>query len=396
MKYDFDAPVDRRGTDSLKWDGMRRYYGREDLMPFWVADMDFRTPPFILEALRERLSHEVLGYSVKSEAYFGSIVQWARERYGWAVEAKWIHFMSGVVPGLALAMQYFTREGDKILVMPPIYHPFHLLPTHNGREVVWSALDYEDGVYCFNVARFREDVKGCKLFFLCNPHNPAGKVWTTDELRLMAAICAEEGVVVCSDEIHADLTFAPHKHTPFATVSEAARMNSITYQAPSKAFNIPGMASAHCLIPNSSLRRGFYAYLDSNELADGTALAWRATTAAYTHGAEWLGQMLDYVWGNIQMVAQFCQQEMPQIRPVLPEASYLVFLDCRALGLSQSELEHFFCATAGVALNSGTIFGKEGAGFMRLNCGCPRAYLRQGLERIAAAINKNSKFACGM
>lgn len=387
IQYDFDTPVERRGTDSIKWDGMEPTYGRNDLMPFWIADMDFKTPPFIIDALRRRLDHEVLGYSLKNDAYFESIVRWNRYRYGFAVEREWIHFMPGVVPALAMALLFFTQKGDRVMVMPPIYHPFHLLPTWNEREVVWSALDYDDaGHYHFNEARFRHDIKGCRMLLLCNPHNPGGMVWKREELAVIADVCRSEGVLVCSDEIHADLTFKPHVHVPFASVSEAARMNSLTFQAPSKAFNLPGLGSAHCFVPSAELRVPFYEFLDHNELANGNLFCSIATTAAYSHGTDWLDQMLDYVAGNFRFVTDFCSAHLPAIRPIVPEASYLMFLDCRALGLKQPELEQLFIDKAHMALNSGTLFGREGEGFMRLNCGCPRRYLEQALAGLEKAV----------
>ncbi len=390
VQYDFDTPVERRGTGCIKWDGMEPFYGRNDLMPFWIADMDFKTPPFIIDALRRRLDHEVLGYSLKGDSYFESIIGWNRDRYGFRVEREWIHFMPGVVPALAMALLFFTREGEKVMVMPPVYHPFHLLPAHNGRQVVWSALDYDgEGHYHFNEGRFRHDIRGCRMLFLCNPHNPGGMVWKREELATIAAVCHEEGVLVCSDEIHADLTFKPRVHTPFASTGEEARQISLTFQAPSKAFNLPGLGSAHCFVPNPELREPFFRFLDENELASGNLFCPIATEAAYSHGTDWLVQMLDYVEGNFRFVEQYCREHLPAIRPVVPEASYLMFLDCRALGLPQQGLERLFSTKARMALNSGTMFGREGEGFMRLNCGCPRAYLRKALDGLRAALGGN-------
>ena len=386
MKYDFDESVSRRETDSLKWDGMKSFFGRDDLMPLWVADMDFRTPPFVIEALRKRLEHEILGYSLKDKGYYTSIINWVAMRYGWEIRKEWIHFMPGVVPALALAINYYTKPGDKVLVQPPIYHPFHLVPSRNHRTVVWSPLRYEQGILVFDAERFKRDVQGCKLFILCNPHNPGGKVWERKELEYMAEVCRESGTLVISDEIHADLTFSPFAHVPFASVSEAARMNSITLHAPSKVFNMPGMASAHAIIPNSEIREEYYRFLDNNELANGNLFSSIAVTAAYTHGTEWLEQMLDYVSGNIRLIADYCKERIPLIRPILPQASYLVFLDCRELGLPHSELIRLFEEKAGLALSEGSMFGKEGEGFMRLNAGCPRSFLIRALGILEAAV----------
>ncbi len=390
MNYNFDEIVPRKGTDSVKWDGMQHTFGRDDLHPLWVADMDFRTPPFIIEALRKRLEHEVLGYSLKNKGYFPAIINWEQMRYGWEVEREWIHFMPGVVPAIALILNYFTCPGDKVLVQPPIYHPFHLLPTHNDRTVVWNPLTYTNGQFNLDEAAFRRDVQGCKLFLLCHPHNPGGRVWRREELEMIAEICRESGTLVISDEIHADLTFPPYQHIPFATVSEAACMNSITLQAPSKVFNIPGLASAHSIIPNPEIRNSFYSFLDHNELANGNLFSSIAVTAAYTHGTEWLEQMLEYVSENIRFIADFCATHIPQIKPVIPQASYLVFLDCKGLGLSQAELIHLFKDKAGLALNEGCIFGKEGEGFMRLNAGCPRVYLEEAFQALEQALRRKN------
>lgn len=392
MKYNFDESVSRKGTDSLKWDGMRLFYGREDLTPFWVADMDFRTPPFVIEALRKRLDHEVLGYSLKNDGYYPAILNWLKARYQWEAEKEWIHFMSGVVPGISLVLTYFTKPGDRVLVQPPVYHPFHLLPTRIGRQVVWNPLCEENGTFQFDEADFHQKIQGCKLFILCHPHNPGGKVWKRRELERMAEICRESGTLVISDEIHADLTFPPYQHLPFATVSEAARMNSITFHAPSKAFNMPGLACAHALIPNPELRNPFYRFLDANEWASGDLFSSLAVIAAYTHGTEWLDQLLEYVRGNIRWVVDFCKERIPQIKPLVPQASYLVFLDCKGLGLSPSDLGRFFKEKAHLALNEGGMFGREGEGYMRLNVGCPRALLTTALESLEKAVAELGDF----
>ncbi len=388
MKYDFDESVSRKGTDSLKWDGLNQYYGREDLLPLWVADMDFRTPPFIMDALRNRLDQGVLGYTLKNKGYFPAIRNWVKQRYNWDAEEEWIHFMPGVVPGISLVLNYFTQPGDKILVQPPVYHPFHLLPTHIHREVVWNPLRYENGKFHFDETDFKQKIQGCKIFLLCHPHNPGGKVWTRDELERMAELCKESGTLVISDEIHADLTFPSSTHIPFATVSEAAKRNSITFHAPSKVFNMPGLACAHTLIPNPEIREPFYAWLNNNEFAATDFFSTVAVTAAYTHGTEWLDQMLAYVQENILFLEDFCQKRIPQIKPIRPQASYLVFLDCRDLGLSRSELAHFFTDKAHLALNEGGMFGKEGEGFMRINAGCPRSLLNQALVSLERSIKE--------
>ena len=268
MIYNFDEVIDRRNTDALKLEALQPRWGRTDLIPLWVADMDFRTPPFIIKALRDRLENEILGYTVKPDSWYDSIINWVNQRYGWKVSREMVNFTPGIVPGLAMLIQSLTRPGDKVMVQPPVYHPFFLITQHNNREVVYNPLVLENGQFRMDMERFKEDVKGCKLFILCNPHNPGGRVWTKEELIEVARICDENGTIVVSDEIHADLTLPPNKHCSFATVSEEARRNSIVFMSPSKAFNMPGMASSYCIIENESIRRTFTAYVNGSEYAE--------------------------------------------------------------------------------------------------------------------------------
>ena len=253
MKYNFDEIIDRRGTESVKWDAVSERWGRNDLLPMWVADMDFRTPPFVMEALRKRLEHEVLGYTFACEEWYTSIINWLQNRHGWKVKREELTFMPGIVRGLAFAIQCFTEKGDKVMVMPPVYHPFFLVTEKNKREVVYSPLVLRDGQYYIDFDRFRKDIQGCKLLILSNPHNPGGRVWTREELEQIAEICYESKTLVISDEIHADLTLPPYQHITFALVSEKARQNSLVFMSPSKAFNMPGLASSYCIIENKEI-----------------------------------------------------------------------------------------------------------------------------------------------
>lgn len=385
MKYNFDEIIDRRHTDALKVDALKVRWGREDLLPLWVADMDFRTPPFIVDSIRKRLENEVLGYTMKSPAWYSSIVNWQKERYGWGITPDMLIYSPGIVAGLGLAVRCFTEPGDRVMVQPPVYHPFFLVTQNNHREVVWSPLVLENGQYRMDMERFARDVKGCKLFILCNPHNPGGRVWTREELTEVARICHEEGVIVISDEIHADLTLPPHRHTTYATVSEEARLNSIVFMAPSKAFNMPGLSSSYCIIENGEMRKQFKEYMTACELDAGHMFSYITVAAAYSNGTEWLDQMLAYVQGNINYLDDFLREHTPKIKAILPQASYLVFLDCRELGLSQDELIRFFEDGAHLALNQGAMFGKEGTGFMRMNVATPRSVLEQALCQLEKA-----------
>lgn len=388
MKYNFDEIIDRRGTDSVKWDGVQERWGRNDLTPMWVADMDFRTAPFVIEALKKRLEHEVLGYTFASKEWSDSIVGWLDKRYGWSIDKEDLFFSPGIVRGLAFVLHCFTEKGDKVMVMPPVYHPFFLVSQKNGREVIFSALELKDGQYTINFDRFKQDIQGCKVLILSNPHNPGGRVWTKDELASIADICYQNGTLVISDEIHADLTLPPYQHQTFALVSEYAKQNSIVFMSPSKAFNMPGLASSYAVIENAQLRNQFREYMDASEFGEGHLFAYLSVAAAYSHGTEWLDQVIAYIQGNIDFTERYLQEQIPAIRMIRPQASYLVFLDCRLLNLKQNELEQLFVEDARLALNTGTTFGEEGEGFMRLNIACPRATLQKALDQLKEAVDK--------
>lgn len=388
MNYNFDEIIDRRGTESIKWDAVNERWGRNDLLPLWVADMDFRTPPFIMEALRKRLEHEVLGYTFACESWYTSIINWLQQRHGWTIRPDMLTFMPGIVRGLAFAIQCFTEKGDRVMVMPPVYHPFFLVTQKNHREVVYSPLVLRDGQYYIDFDRFRNDVQGCKLLILSNPHNPGGRVWTREELAQIADICAESGTLVISDEIHADLTLPPYKHPTYALVSEKARQNSLVFMSPSKAFNMPGVASSYCIIENDRIRHQFQEFMEASEFSEGHLFAYLTVAAAYSNGTEWLDQTLAYIQGNIDFTGQFLEKNIPGITMIRPQASYLIFLDCRQLALEQKDLVKLFVEDAHLALNDGAIFGKEGEGFMRLNVACPRSLLEQALNQLKDACNK--------
>lgn len=386
MEYNFDEIIDRHNTGALKYDALKPRWGRDDLLPLWVADMDFRTPPVVMEALRKRCEHDILGYTMKPDRYYQAIIDWQQHRFGWRVNRDEIDFTSGIVPGLAFAVSCFTDPGDRVLIQPPVYHPFAWVTRRNGRKIINNPLILENGQYRMDLRGFQKAVKGCKLFILCNPHNPGGRVWSRQELEAIADICHENGTLVLSDEIHADLTQPGHQHIPFATVSEKARTNAITFMAASKAFNMPGLSSSYNIIKNPVVRRRFVRFLEASELNQGHLFAYDPVTAAYSpQGEEWLNQMLRYVQRNIDFVDTFLQENMPRIKAIRPEASYLIFLDCRQLHLSQPELVNLFVDGARLALNDGAMFGKEGIGFMRLNAGCPQSILKQALIRLQTA-----------
>lgn len=386
--YNFDEIIDRKGTSCVKYDGLKNaYQGKENLIPLWVADMDFATPDFIVEALKIRCEHPVFGYTFDDDEYYESIQTWLDYKYHWKTEREWISYIPGIVKGIGLAVQCFTQPGDKVIIQPPVYHPFRLVPTRMGREVVYNPLKLEDGIYKMDFEQLESLIdKDCKMLILSNPHNPGGVVWEKEALVKLAQICSAHGILVISDEIHAEMTYPQFRHHPFATVSEEAAACSVTFMAPSKTFNIAGIVSSYALVPDSRIREKFYSFLEAGELNAGTIFAFTATKAAYTYGAEWLQQMRSYVIENVNFVDEYLKKNIPQIKVYRPQASFLVWLDCRELKLTQPELVQLFEDKAGLALNDGTMFGKEGEGFMRLNIGCPRSILNQALESLKKAI----------
>lgn len=384
MTYNFDKIIDRTGSGDLKHEVLEERYGRSDLLPLWVADMDFETPAFITESLRQRLNHSLFGYTVVPAELWETIIQWIKDHHQWTIRKEWLTYIPGIVKGIGMAVNVFTKEDEKVIIQPPVYHPFRLTPKGNGREVVYNPLKLrEDGSYDMDFEQLAEvtDEK-CRLLILSNPHNPAGICWSAETLRRLAHFCYERNIIVISDEIHSDMALFGYRHTPFASVSEEAAQCSITFGAPSKTFNIAGIVSSYAIVPNDSIRRKFYTWLEANELNDPPLFSPIATIAAYQKGEEWRQQMLRYVEDNIRYVEDYCRTRIPLIKPVRPEASFLVWLDCRALELSHDELIDRFVNQAHLALNDGAMFGPGGEGFMRMNVGTPRSILHEALERL--------------
>ena len=387
MTYDFDKIIDRTGSGDLKHGVLKERYGRDDLLPLWVADMDFETPQFITDALRQRLEHSLFGYTVVPNGLWTSIIQWIRDHHQWEVKREWLTYIPGIVKGIGMAINVFVKEDEKVIIQPPVYHPFRLTPQGNGRKVVYNPLKEVDGTYEMDFEQLAEVVDDkCRLLILSNPHNPAGVCWPKETLQRLAHFCFEHNIIVISDEIHADMALFGNKHIPFASVSDEAAQISITFGAPSKTFNIAGIVSSYAIVPNDSLRRRFYTWLEANELNDPPLFSPIATIAAYTQGEDYRQQMLSYIEGNIRFVEDYCREHLPQIKPWRPQASFLVWLDCRALGLSHDALVDLFVNRAHLALNDGAMFGIGGSGFMRLNVGTPRAVLRQALEQLFQAL----------
>jgi len=388
-KYNFDQIIDRKGTNAVKIEALSEIYGREDLIPLWVADMDFQSPPEISEVIMERAKHGMYGYTIPGQKFFDSIINWLDVNHDWKIEQEWLSFIPGIVKGIAFVTDCFSEKNDSIIIQPPVYHPFRIIPTLHHRRIVDNKLILESGKYKMNLDELKNQIdSSCKILILCNPHNPGGRVWTKSELIELAEICSDKNILVISDEIHSDLAYTGNKHIPFATVSETAAQNSITFMAPSKTFNIAGISSSFSVVPNEKLRKAFYDYLEKSELGHGHIFAYIATQAAYEKGDEWLKELKEYLWENITLVDSYLKKNIPQIKAMIPEASYLVWLDCRELNLSQQELVSFFVNEAGLALNDGAMFGAGGEGFMRMNIGSPRSIIEKALNNLKLAVDK--------
>ena len=391
--YNFDEVIERRGSSCLKYDALEERYGRADLIPLWVADMDFKTPDFIVDALRRRLDHPIFGYTMKGD-YFSVLASWVEKLHGWSVKPEEMCYIPGIVKGIGLAQRCFLSPGDQVIIQPPVYHPFRLVPQACGFEVVNNPLipvyDSEGFLQSYEM-----DFEGLerligprtKMLVLSNPHNPCGICFPKETLAQLAEICCRRGVIVVSDEIHAEMVLGGKRHIPFASVSEDAALCSISFMAPSKTFNIAGIVSSYCIIKNAELRDKFFNYLGACELEDPTIFALEATRAAYSEqGLAWRNEMLAYVEGNMDFVCEWFAGNLPEIHPVRPQASFLVWLDCRKLALEQKDLVDLFVNKAGLALNDGAMFGPGGEGYMRLNIACPRSLLATALSQLKAAL----------
>ena len=388
MKYNFDEVFPRKGSASVKHDLMKPFFGTDDLLPMWVADMDFKAPECVLDAIRKRCDQGFLGYTFGDESYFGAVIDWLSRHYSVEAKRNELHYIPGIVVGIAFCIQAFTKLGDSILVNTPVYPPFVNLPVNNARELVTNKLKLVNGRFEIDFDDLEQKAKGCKMMLLSNPHNPGGTVWSKADLQRVAEICRRNGVLVISDEIHADLTLPNYKHTSFSTISDDAHCNSITFIAPSKTFNIAGLSSSVAYIPEKSIRDRYFEYLEASEFANGNIFAYIGAEAAFRHGEEWLAHLKDYLVENIAFADEFIKKNMPLVKAVLPEASYLLWLDFNGLGLSHEELQDRLINKAKVALNSGLTFGgNDYAGFFRMNIGCPRSILKEALERIAMAFD---------
>ena len=388
--YDFDKITERKGTGAIKTDVLGKVYGKDDLIPLWVADMDFETPDFIVEALKKRMEHPIFGYTALPENYWETVSKWIEDRHGWKTQCSWMTFIPGIVKGIGMAVNALLEKDEKVIIQPPVYHPFRLIPQKNGREVVFNPLrQMEDGTYEMDFENLEAVCdERCRMLILSNPHNPAGIVWSRETLEKLAEFCHSRKIIVVSDEIHCDMALFGNRHIPFASVSEKAAQCSITFGAPSKTFNIAGIVSSYAIVPDEKLRERFFRWLEASELSAAHLFAPIATMAAFNHGEEWRQQMISYIEGNIRFIEDFCAENLPQIKPLRPQASFLVWLDCRGLGLGHDDLIDLFVNKAGLALNDGEMFSPGGEGFMRLNVGTSRKILEQAMNRLQMTYHK--------
>ena len=390
MIRNFDEHVEREGTNCIKYDLRQDTFGAKNVIPMWVADMDFKTPYFIISALRKRLDHEICGYSFRPPEYYSSIIEWVKQRYKWTIDKEWICFSPGVVPALNFCTLAFTKPGDKIIVQPPVYFPFFSAVEAHGRKLVYNQLKESEGIWKMDFDSLINSIdEKTKMIMLSNPHNPVGRAWSPEELTRLADICLANNILVLSDEIHSDLVLPGYTHTPFASLSEKIADRTITFIAPSKTFNLAGLSTSSVIISDHNLRKSFKRIVENLHIGGGNIFGAIASISAYTDGHQWLESLLDYIDHNIDFVADYCTKMIPEIIPVMPEATYMIWLDCRKFGMSGKELQNFFVKSAGVGMNEGSTFGPGGEGFMRMNVATTHQTVMKAMEQIEKAVSEH-------
>ncbi len=384
MKYNFDEVISRENTASIKWDVVAEDNGVKAL-PYWIADLDFKAPIEVIEALKERIEHGIFGYTAYSETLIPTVKNWISKRYDWNIEDEWISYTPGIVSAILYAIECFTKAGDSILVQTPVYPPFLQVPTDNNRKIIENNMILNNGKYEIDFKDFEEKAKNAKLFLLSNPHNPSGRVFTKEELEKLGNICVKNNILIIADEIHSDIIYKGYKHTPIASLSEEIKNITIACYSASKTFSLAGLATSIIVIPNKEIRDKFNEYLNVRHISVNV-LGKVALEAAYQYGEDYLFELMNYLESNRDFLIDYMNRYTPKIKPIKAEGTYLIWLDCRELNLNDEELKKFF-KKAGVELNSGYTFGDAGKGFMRFNIGCPRETLVKGLERIKSAYN---------
>jgi len=384
MTYNFDEIISREGTSCIKWDARQTVFGNPNVLPMWVADMDFRSPEFVVNALRERLTHEVLGYTYRPESYFDAIIRWVERRNGWTIEKEWICHSPGVVPGLNVAVWAYTQPQDRIVIQTPVYPPFFDAILKNNRTLIENPLIANGDRFEIDFENLDTQLQGAKAIILSNPHNPTGRVFDEEELLRIGELCEKHNVTIISDEIHSDIIMKPHRHRHIAAIANSRFANRcVTFMAPSKTFNLAGLSTAYAVIPNPELRKQYLQVSEQQlHLGMSNLPGLIGLEAAYTHGDEWLDQLNSYILGNIELLDALVKEHLPRIKVYKPEGTYLAWMDFGALGLTDEELDRKLIGEAEVGLNKGITFGANGKGFRRINLACPRAYVQEAVERM--------------
>lgn len=388
-KYDFDKIVDRTGTESLKWVYPRKVLKVEDAIPMWVADMDFEAPPAVVEAISRRAAHGIYGYPLVPPSFWQSAIDWLKRRHGWVVRKDWMAKTPGIVPALNYCVRAFTKPGDGVIIQTPVYFPFYNSVENNGRRVVWNPLRFDGRRYTMDLEDLERKITAPgQMLILCSPHNPVGRVWTREELEALGRIVVARDLLVISDEIHADLVYRGHRHHALASLSLELADRTVTCIAPSKTFNIPGLSTAAVVSSHPDLLKRFKDEAERAGFELGQIFGIVGFEAAYTHGEDWLDELLPYLEANVDLLEKFLEERVPGVRLIRPEGTYLALLDCRGLGLEPAALNDFFLKKARVYFSDGTTFGRELEGFVRINFGCPRSLLREALGRIEKAVKE--------
>lgn len=393
MAYDFDEIIERTNTNSLKYDFAKERGKPEDLLPLWVADMDFRAPKEVVDALVASSRHGIFGYTEVKDDYYKVIEQWFLKRFGWKTEAEWLVKTPGIMFAIAHAIKAFTNKGDSVMIQKPVYYPFTEVIVKNERVLINNSLVYKDGTYHIDFEDFEEKIvkNKVKIFVLCSPHNPVGRVWTRDELIRMGDLCLKYGVLVVSDEIHGDFVYPEYKHHIFLNIKNEYADNTILCTAPSKTFNLAGLQNSNIFIPNKEIRKVFSDEIQKSGYSQLNTSGLVASKAAYEYGESWLAELMKYLSENLRFIRDFLKEKLPEIKLVEPQGTYLVWLDFSKLGLTEKEIENLVVYKARLWLDRGTMFGKEGIGFQRINMACPRAVLEEGLGRLEKAVRSLNK-----
>lgn len=386
-KYNFDHVIERRGTACQKWDNLGKVFGDPDILALWKADMDFKAPPEVIERLKKRLDHGIFGYPNRPDDFYDAIISWMSRRHGWNIKKEWICHSPGVTPSLVFSMLAMTRPGDRVVIQSPIYAPFYHIIEENGRRITDNPLVLDNGRFFMNLDDLKAKLNSrVKMLFLCNPHNPSGRVWQKRELEEIAEICLKNNITIVSDDVHSDIVYEGNKHIPIANISRDIEERTITSFSPSKTFNLAGFRSAVVVIPNKDLRDRYNDLISGMHLAGVTVFGAEAIAAAYSTGEEWLEELIEYLSGNLRFVEEFLRENIPAIKLIKPEGTYVPLIDFRELGLSSEELQKFLVHKAGVGMNNGAEFGKVTEGFARMTIAAPRSTITEGLNRIKTAI----------